>query len=85
MAKRPRACTLEICTSTHRSGNRTDGVLQSDGSMSVGTCIQHNAVCLETRLLNLVYQFSLDVGLKIINLYIGISFAGGGWRDTSGK
>ena len=58
----------------HRSGDRPDRILQSNGRMGVGTRVQNDTVRIETRLLYLVYQLSFDVGLKIVYLYIRILF-----------
>ena len=53
--------------------NRTNSVLQSNRRMSIGTCVQNNAIYIESSFLNLINQLSLNVRLEIVNLHIRIS------------
>ena len=46
---------------------RTDAVVQSYGSMGVGTCIQHNAIIGEAYLLHLIDEFALHIALEILD------------------
>ena len=56
----------------NRRSNRTDSILQGDRGMRVGTRIQDNPIYIKTGLLNLIYQLSLNVRLKVVYLYISI-------------
>ena len=46
---------------------RTDTVVQGNGSVCVGTSIQHNAVVGEADFLHLVDEFTLNVALEILD------------------
>ena len=56
----------------NRRSNRTDSILQGDRGMRVGTRIQDNPIYIKTGLLNLIYQLSFNVRLKVVYLYISI-------------
>lgn len=56
------------------SSHGTDGILQSDGSMSVGTCIQHYTVVRKAYFMNFVNQFPLYIRLVICELNRRIVF-----------
>ena len=51
---------------------RTDAVVQGNGSMRVGTSIQHDAVVGEADLLHLVDELALNVALVILDVDVGI-------------
>lgn len=56
----------------HWSGDRTNGILQSNGCMGISSSIENNPVYFKPRLLDTVNHFSFYVRLKIIYFYINI-------------
>ena len=56
-----------------RSVHGTDGILQGDGRVGIGTSIENDAVMVKARNMNAVDKFTLDVGLVIVNLHVRIA------------
>ena len=59
----------------NRCLQRADAVLQSYRCVGVGSCIQHDTIVAEAHLLHLVNQNTLDVALKVLDVYIGEAVA----------
>ena len=55
----------------YRCLERTDAVLESDGGVSVCTSIKHNTIVAKANLLHLVNQFTLNVALIVLDVYVG--------------
>lgn len=49
------------------------GIAQGDGGVGVGTGIEHDAVARIPGLLNFVDEYSLDIGLEIVDAMLGIA------------
>ena len=51
---------------------RTDAVVQGNGSVCVSTCIQHNTVVGKADFLHLVDELAFNIALEILDFYGGI-------------
>ena len=55
----------------HQFLHAADRIGQRDGSVRIAAGIQDNAVVYAARLVNAIDQFAFDIGLEVVQFYLG--------------